>query len=118
MRWSPGKGTKSRKKIHNSNLFRESLLPAGDDEEVVEEDEVHLGGLARIEEDERTLLENLPPGTDDESFARLPREGGLEELGEELLGVHLEDGRPHDVALDLQEAVEVLQPLHLVVKLA
>ena len=61
------------------------------------------------------LPEKIPPRTDNQPLAGLLHEGCLQELGEELLGLHLHHPWPHHVALDLQQSLKVLQPLHLVV---
>ena len=79
--------------------------------------ELLRGLLAALWEGGRDAPAQRPPRGDDESLAGLLRQGRPEELGEVLLRVQLQDGGPNDAALDLKEAVKVLQPLHLVVQL-
>ena len=58
----------------------------------------------------------LPSRADNESLTGLLEECCLEEVRVVLLGLHLHDAGPHHVPLDLQQPLEVLQPLHLVVQ--
>lgn len=99
-----------------TNLFGQAFLPPGDNEQVIKEDQIHFRGLPRVQQVQWTLLQDLAPGTDDQALARLTGQRTLQELGEKLLGVHVQDGGPHDAALNLKQPVEVLQPLHFVVK--
>jgi hypothetical protein len=55
----------------------QGLLAPGDEEHVVEKDDVDLGSLAAVEKDEEALDDDLPPGADDEALARLFRQRGL-----------------------------------------
>ena len=59
------------------HLFGERLLPPGDDEEVVEEDEVHLGRFAGVEQRQRPLHQDLAPRRHDQPLARLLRQRSL-----------------------------------------
>ena len=60
-----------------NHLFGERLLPPGDDEEVVEEDEVHLGRFAGVEQRQRPLHQDLAPRRHDQPLARLLRQRSL-----------------------------------------
>ena len=77
---------KATLKAAATHLFRESLLPARDDEEIVEEDEVHLGRFARVEQRERSLHENLAARRHDQSLARLLRQCRLRKQNNGYLG--------------------------------
>ena len=59
-----------------------------------------------------------PSWTDYEALAGLLGEGGLEELWVNLLGLELHHAGPDHVPLDLQQPLEVLQPLHLVIQVS
>ena len=98
-------------------LFGQRFLSPRDNEQIIKENEIHFGGFSRVEEVEGTLLQDLASRAHDQPLTGLAREGALQELGEVLLRIHLQDGRPYDAPLDLQQPVEILQPFHLVVKL-
>ena len=60
-----------------SYLFVQSLFASGYEKHVIEEDDMNLGSLAAVEKNDKTLDDDLPPGTDDEALARLFRQRRL-----------------------------------------
>lgn len=100
------------------DLLAEPFLLARDEEHVVEEDDVHVHGAAGVEQAERAFEHDLAARRDDEPLARLLRERRLEEFRYYDFGLDVEHARPDEAALDLEQALEVLEPLHLVVELA